>query len=125
MSIVCGKRSFFEDVESAVSSPAPASPPLYKKFRCSSSTSPVRFTCSPSVYQGPLDQLKALFPDMEIQVSVAIFFLCSYFLCCFHAGVEFLFLFSVFWCITNHGETFVVNSVDFLHWIYDFGIWLS
>ncbi|KAK6127978.1 hypothetical protein DH2020_038280 [Rehmannia glutinosa] len=66
--IVCGKRSFFEDVEPAASSPNSASPPVYKKFRCSSATSPVRFTYSPPVHPSPVDQLKALFPDMEIQL---------------------------------------------------------
>ncbi|KAK4427992.1 hypothetical protein Salat_1568200 [Sesamum alatum] len=67
--IVCGKRSFFEDIESAAAaSPTSASPPAYKKFRCSSSTSPVRFTYSPPVQTSPVDRLKALFPDMEIQL---------------------------------------------------------
>ncbi|KAL0354816.1 UNVERIFIED_CONTAM: hypothetical protein Sradi_3928500 [Sesamum radiatum] len=66
--IVCGKRSFFDDIESAAASPTSASPPAYKKFRCSSSTSPVRFTYSPPVQASPVDRLKALFPDMEIQL---------------------------------------------------------
>ncbi|KAG8388266.1 hypothetical protein BUALT_Bualt02G0107800 [Buddleja alternifolia] len=66
--VVCGKRSFFEDIESAAASPASASPPVYKKFRCSSTTSPVRFTYSPPVYPSLVDQLKALFPDMGIQL---------------------------------------------------------
>ncbi|KAK6124885.1 hypothetical protein DH2020_041371 [Rehmannia glutinosa] len=66
--IVCGKRSFFEDIDAAASSPNSASPPAYKKFRCSSSTSPVRFTYSPPVQSSPVDQLKALFPDTEIQL---------------------------------------------------------
>ncbi|KAK4410620.1 hypothetical protein Sango_0135000 [Sesamum angolense] len=66
--IVCGKRSFFEGIESAASSPTSASPPVYKKFRCSSATSPVRFTYSPPVHLSPVDQLKALFPDMEVQL---------------------------------------------------------
>ncbi|KAI3455301.1 hypothetical protein Pfo_011964 [Paulownia fortunei] len=66
--IVCGKRSFFEDIDAAASSPKSASPPAYKKFRCSSSTSPVRFTYSPPVQTSPVDQLKALFPDTEIQL---------------------------------------------------------
>ncbi|KAL8497174.1 hypothetical protein ACS0TY_020746 [Phlomoides rotata] len=63
--IVCGKRSFFEDIDSAAPSPTSASQPVYKKFRCSS---PVRFSYSPPVLFGPVDQLKALFPDMEIQL---------------------------------------------------------
>ncbi|KAL8457050.1 hypothetical protein ACS0TY_035039 [Phlomoides rotata] len=66
--IVCGKRSFFEDMDAAASSPASASPPAYKKLRCSSSTSPVRFTYSPPVQSGPVDQLKALFPEIETQL---------------------------------------------------------
>ncbi|KAL3639699.1 hypothetical protein CASFOL_014667 [Castilleja foliolosa] len=66
--IVCGKRSFFEDVESAASSPNTASSPAFKKFRHSSSVaSPVRFAYSPSAPPSPVDQLKAMFPDMEIQ----------------------------------------------------------
>ncbi|GMN49992.1 hypothetical protein TIFTF001_019156 [Ficus carica] len=52
---VCGsKRSFFEDL--------PPSPPLSKRLRCSSSTSPIRFS-APSL----LDQLRAVFPHMELQ----------------------------------------------------------
>ncbi|KAL8056255.1 hypothetical protein ABFX02_04G107400 [Erythranthe guttata] len=66
--ILCGKRSFFEEAESGAPSPTSASPPVYKKLRCSSSNSPVRFTYSPPTYSGPVDQLKALFPDMEIQL---------------------------------------------------------
>ncbi|XP_051114326.1 uncharacterized protein LOC127239967 [Andrographis paniculata] len=67
--IVCGKRSFFEDIESAAS----ASPPAYKKFRCASTTSPVRFACSPPVHPSPVDQLRALFPDMEIKLLEKVF----------------------------------------------------
>lgn len=66
--IVCGKRSFFEDIDAAASSPAAASPPAYKKFRCSSSTSPVRCTYYPPVLTSSVDQLKALFPGLEIQL---------------------------------------------------------
>ncbi|XP_042063158.1 uncharacterized protein LOC121807042 isoform X2 [Salvia splendens] len=66
--MVCGKRSFFEDIDAAASSPAASSPPPYKKFRCSSSTSPVRFTYSPPVQTSSVDQLKALFPGLEIQL---------------------------------------------------------
>ncbi|KAH6782037.1 Ubiquitin system component Cue protein [Perilla frutescens var. hirtella] len=66
--IVCGKRSFFEDIDAASSSPAAASPPAYKKFRCSSSTSPVRFTYPTPIQMSLVDQLKALFPDLEIQI---------------------------------------------------------
>ncbi|PON90073.1 Ubiquitin system component Cue [Trema orientale] len=52
---VCGsKRSFFEDL--------PPSPPLTKRLRCSSSTSPIRFS-APSL----LDQLRDVFPDMDLQ----------------------------------------------------------
>ncbi|CAK8574631.1 unnamed protein product [Lathyrus sativus] len=53
---VCGsKRSFFEEL--------PPSPPLSKRLRCSSATSPIRFP-SPSLF----DQLRNLFPHMEQQV---------------------------------------------------------
>ncbi|KAM3380646.1 hypothetical protein P3S68_006219 [Capsicum galapagoense] len=63
--IVCGKRSFFEDLQSP--SPTSSSPPVTKKLRCSSSTSPVRFSSSPPP---PffIDQLRALFPDMDTQL---------------------------------------------------------
>ncbi|XP_042057375.1 uncharacterized protein LOC121801950 [Salvia splendens] len=66
--MVCGKRSFFEDIDAAASSPVASSPPPYKKFRCSSSTSPVQFTYSPPVQTSSVDQLKALFPGLEIQL---------------------------------------------------------
>uniref|UniRef100_A0A5B7AIT8 CUE domain-containing protein n=2 Tax=Davidia involucrata TaxID=16924 RepID=A0A5B7AIT8_DAVIN len=62
--IVCGKRSFFEDLPT---SPTSASPPVSKKLRCSSSTSPVRyspFSHSPT----PIDRLRLIFPDMDTQL---------------------------------------------------------
>ncbi|KAL7139930.1 hypothetical protein ABFS83_09G086300 [Erythranthe nasuta] len=62
--MVYGKRSFFDDMDS---SPESAPQPAYKKFRCSSSASPVPFTYSPPVQTSLVDQLKALFPDTEIQ----------------------------------------------------------
>ncbi|KAJ1410097.1 Ubiquitin system component Cue [Sesbania bispinosa] len=50
---VCGsKRSFFEEL--------PPSPPLSKRLRCSSATSPIRFP-PPSL----IDQLRPLFPHMD------------------------------------------------------------
>ncbi|KAF3450900.1 hypothetical protein FNV43_RR06989 [Rhamnella rubrinervis] len=53
---VCGsKRSFFEDL--------PPSPPIAKRLRCSSSTSPIRFS-APSL----LDQLCSVFPHMDPQL---------------------------------------------------------
>ncbi|XP_055832417.1 uncharacterized protein LOC129901298 [Solanum dulcamara] len=61
--IVCGKRSFFEDVQS--SSPTSPSTPVSKKLRCSS-TSPTRFSPPPLV-EAPIDQLRALFPDIDSQ----------------------------------------------------------
>ncbi|XP_057503971.1 uncharacterized protein LOC130787600 [Actinidia eriantha] len=62
--VVCGKRSFFEDLPS---SPQSASPPASKRFRCSSSSSPVRF--SPfSNSLSLIDQLRALLPNMEDQL---------------------------------------------------------
>ncbi|KAL3618365.1 hypothetical protein CASFOL_038686 [Castilleja foliolosa] len=70
--IVCGKRSFFEDVESAALSPSTAYAPAYKKFRCSSAVaSAVRFAYSSPV--SPVDQLKAMFPDMEVQLLTKAF----------------------------------------------------
>ncbi|KAI7994956.1 hypothetical protein LOK49_LG11G02044 [Camellia lanceoleosa] len=62
--IVCGKRSFFEDIPSSPQSSS--SPPVSMSLCCSSSTSPVRlssFFNSPSL----LDQLRARFPDMDHQ----------------------------------------------------------
>ncbi|KAL6563175.1 hypothetical protein OROHE_005762 [Orobanche hederae] len=70
--VVCGKRSFFEDVEPAASSPNSVSPQIYKKLRCSSGSSPIRFTYSPPVHPSPVDQLKALFPNMEIQLLAKV-----------------------------------------------------
>ncbi|KFK27867.1 hypothetical protein AALP_AA8G439400 [Arabis alpina] len=56
--IVCGKRSLFEDL-------ATASPPVSKKIRCfSSSSPPSRFSPPPLL----LDHLAAIFPDMDKQV---------------------------------------------------------
>ncbi|KAK3011825.1 hypothetical protein RJ639_010490 [Escallonia herrerae] len=60
--MVCGKRSFFEDLPG---SPASASPPVLKKLRCSS---PVRFSPFSHEPPGPIDQLRAAFPDMETQL---------------------------------------------------------
>ncbi|KAF7814384.1 ubiquitin system component CUE protein [Senna tora] len=57
---VCGsKRSFFEDI--------PPSPPVSKRLRCSSSTSPIRFSAPTLV-----DHLRSLFPHMEVQVYLYI-----------------------------------------------------
>ncbi|KAF8389130.1 hypothetical protein HHK36_025816 [Tetracentron sinense] len=62
--IVCGKRSFFEDLQT---------PPVSKRIRCSS-TSPIRFspprpaTAAPSPLSAHLiDHLRAIFPDMDDQ----------------------------------------------------------
>ncbi|KAM7480331.1 hypothetical protein LguiA_028544 [Lonicera macranthoides] len=59
--VVCGKRSFFEELPS---SPTSVSPPVSKRFRC---TSPARFSAfshSPT----PIDQLRAVFPDMDMKL---------------------------------------------------------
>ncbi|KDP30252.1 hypothetical protein JCGZ_17034 [Jatropha curcas] len=71
--IVCGKRSFFEEL-------TVTSPPVNKRIRCSSS-SPVRFSpprstnavsvSSPASYQSSsllIEKLIALFPDMDKQI---------------------------------------------------------
>ncbi|KAI8018327.1 hypothetical protein LOK49_LG04G02525 [Camellia lanceoleosa] len=64
--IVCGKRSFFEDLPSSPQSSS-SSPPVSKRLRCFSSTSPVRF--SPfSNFPSLFDQLRARFPDMDDQL---------------------------------------------------------
>ncbi|ESQ44503.1 hypothetical protein EUTSA_v10003459mg [Eutrema salsugineum] len=60
--IVCGKRSLFEDL-------AAASPPVSKKIRFFSSSSPARF--SPPITPSSsllLDHLAAIFPDMDKQI---------------------------------------------------------
>ncbi|GMH17649.1 hypothetical protein Nepgr_019490 [Nepenthes gracilis] len=58
--VVCGKRSFFEDLPTPVS----------KKIRCSSSTSPVSFSpLSPSPpTHSYVDRLREVFPHMEQQL---------------------------------------------------------
>ncbi|KAL3528882.1 hypothetical protein ACH5RR_008204 [Cinchona calisaya] len=66
--IVCGKRSFFEELQSP--SPTSSSPPVAKKLRRFNSTSPVGFSHSPlpapaSEPTTLIDQLMAAFPDME------------------------------------------------------------
>ncbi|KAL6954959.1 hypothetical protein U1Q18_043914 [Sarracenia purpurea var. burkii] len=62
--VVCGKRSFLEDLPA---SPQSSSQPASKRFRCFSSTSPVRL--SPSSNSPTLiDQLRARFPDMNNQL---------------------------------------------------------
>lgn len=59
---VCGsKRSLFEEL--------PPSPPLSKRLRCSSSTSPIRFPL-PSL----VDHLRPLFPHMDHLVFLFYFF---------------------------------------------------
>ncbi|GAB2293632.1 hypothetical protein Dimus_027845 [Dionaea muscipula] len=62
--IVCGKRSFFEELPTTGT-------PVSKKLRCSSSTSPVRFS-SLSPFSPPrntlLDRLRETFPQMDQQV---------------------------------------------------------
>ena len=62
--IVCGKRSFYEDLPA---SPQSASPPVSKRLRYSNSTSPVRF--SPLSL---IDQLRVLFPNMDNQVCLSL-----------------------------------------------------
>jgi len=59
--VVCGKRSFFEELPS---SPTSVSPPVSKRFRC---TSPVRFSPFPHS-PTPVDQLRAVFPDMDMKL---------------------------------------------------------
>lgn len=59
--IVCGKRrSLFDDL------PATSSTPVSKKIRCSSSTSPVRF--SPFPRSALVDKLREVFPLMDQQL---------------------------------------------------------
>ncbi len=73
--IVCGKRSFFEDLPT---SPTSASPPVTKKLRYSSSTSPVRF--SPFSHSPPalVEQLRAVFPGMDKQLLEKALEECGY-----------------------------------------------
>ncbi|CAH1425645.1 unnamed protein product [Lactuca virosa] len=62
--IVCGKRSFFEDLPT---SPNSASPPASKKLRCYTSTSPVRFSPFTNSPPSPslVDKLRSFFPSMD------------------------------------------------------------
>ncbi|KAM0006537.1 putative ubiquitin system component CUE, UBA-like superfamily [Helianthus debilis subsp. tardiflorus] len=62
--IVCGKRSFFEDLQT---SPNSASPPASKKIRCFTSTSPVRFSSFATSPPSPslVDKLRSVFPNMD------------------------------------------------------------
>lgn len=60
--VVCGKRSFFEDLPSSPQSAS--SGPVSKRLRCASSTSPVRFSTRVTL----VDQLCGLFPDMDQQL---------------------------------------------------------
>ncbi|KAK9078252.1 hypothetical protein SSX86_002309 [Deinandra increscens subsp. villosa] len=62
--IVCGKRSFFEDLQT---SPNSASPPASKKLRCFTSTSPVRFSSFANSPSSPslVDRLRSVFPNMD------------------------------------------------------------
>ncbi|KVI06047.1 UBA-like protein [Cynara cardunculus var. scolymus] len=65
--IVCGKRSFFEELPTSTGS---VSPPVSKKLRCSSSNSPVRrspFTNSPTA-SALIDQLRVVFPNTDKQL---------------------------------------------------------
>ncbi|KAL8099042.1 uncharacterized protein LOC141684190 [Apium graveolens] len=62
--IVCGKRSYFDDLPN---SPSSVSPPVSKKLRFHSSTSPFRSSTSPP-RPSPLDQLRAVFPHMDNQL---------------------------------------------------------
>lgn len=62
--IVCGKRSFFDDLQSP--SPTSASPPISKKPRCSS-TSRNSFSQPQPLAITVINQLRALFPDIESQ----------------------------------------------------------
>ncbi|CAI9260032.1 unnamed protein product [Lactuca saligna] len=62
--IVCGKRSFFEELPT---SPNSASPPASKKLRCYTSTSPVRFSPFTNSPPSPslVDKLRSFFPSMD------------------------------------------------------------
>lgn len=63
--IVCGKRSFFDDLQSPSPTSSPSSP-VSKKLRCSS-TSPIRFS-PPQPAAASIDQLRGLFPDIDSQL---------------------------------------------------------
>lgn len=64
--IVCGKRSYFEEL------PASSTTPVSKKLRCSSSTSPVRFSPflppSPPSRSSLVHKLRETFPLMDHQI---------------------------------------------------------
>ncbi|CAI9755732.1 unnamed protein product [Fraxinus pennsylvanica] len=63
--IVCGKKSFFEEILT-MSSPVSGSPLVSKKRCYTSATSLVRFSYSPPM--SLIDQLNALFPDMDSEL---------------------------------------------------------
>ncbi|CAI9113967.1 OLC1v1037529C1 [Oldenlandia corymbosa var. corymbosa] len=71
--IVCGKRSFFEDLQSP--SPTSASPPVAKKIRCSAHFSPPRSVVAPTFF---IDQLRAAFPEMENELIEKTLEECGY-----------------------------------------------
>ncbi|KAI3712061.1 hypothetical protein L1987_70610 [Smallanthus sonchifolius] len=62
--IVCGKRSFFEDLQTP---PNSASPPASKKLRCFNSTSPVWYSSFTNSPPSPshIDKLRSVFPTMD------------------------------------------------------------
>ncbi|KAK1354053.1 hypothetical protein POM88_047309 [Heracleum sosnowskyi] len=72
--IVCGKRSYFDDLPN---SPSSVSPPVAKRLRFHSSTSPFRSSPSPP-RPSPLDQLRAAFPHMDTQLLERALEECGY-----------------------------------------------
>lgn len=64
MAAVCGsKRAFFEDLAAESTSP-----PVFKRLRCSSSSSPTRFSHLSPQTPSLLDHLGAVFPGIDIQL---------------------------------------------------------
>eukprot|EP00252_Welwitschia_mirabilis_P014428 TRINITY_DN316_c0_g4_i1.p1 TRINITY_DN316_c0_g4~~TRINITY_DN316_c0_g4_i1.p1 ORF type:complete len:275 (-),score=41.05 TRINITY_DN316_c0_g4_i1:462-1286(-) len=67
--LVCGKRSFLEDLCST--------PPITKRIRCSGNSSPIRIARSPSLDSSPVSHLRSLFPDMDQQYLQAALEVCD------------------------------------------------
>ncbi|KAL6972865.1 hypothetical protein U1Q18_027040 [Sarracenia purpurea var. burkii] len=68
--VVCGKRSFFEDLPA---SPQSTSPPVSKRLRCSS---PVRLSPFSNAH-ALIDQLISIFPDMDNQLLERVLIECG------------------------------------------------
>ncbi|PSR96024.1 Nucleoprotein like [Actinidia chinensis var. chinensis] len=97
--IVCGKRSFLEELPA---SPQSASPPVSKRLRFSNSTSPVRF--SPISL---IDHLRVLFPEMDNQLLERALDECG---CDLNAAIKSLHELSLGYAAGNSGSAEKLNA---------------